>query len=89
MYVIKQAAGTKELSGSIIAESFNLSFKQFGTLRKNHMPRDLGALKLKQPPLVLDDPGKVPIQWFLTDAGLKEAERLIDQSKQAAGQSAP
>lgn len=86
MYIIKESAGTKELTGSVIAKSFNLAFKQFGLLRNNHMPRDLGALKTKSTPLVLDDAAKVPIQWFLTDAGIREAERLIEQSKQAAQQ---
>ncbi|MEZ6124637.1 MAG: hypothetical protein R3C49_15875 [Planctomycetaceae bacterium] len=81
MYVIGKATGQSEIGGPTIAESFNKSFKQFGTLKKNNMPRDLGALKTKSPAQVLDNTAASPITWYLTEAGTLEAEKLVAEAR--------
>lgn len=92
LYVVDQETEVKELSGPSIAEAFNTHFRQAGQLKKNNMPRDLGALKQKTPALVGDRAEHHPITWFLTDEGTKEAVKLVQeargvvpQANQAAG----
>jgi len=81
MYVISKETNQTEISGPVIAESFNRSFKQFGVLRKNNMPRDLGALKTKSPAQVMDNTTASPITWYLTDAGSQEAQKLVLEAR--------
>lgn len=81
MYVIGKATGQSEIGGPTIAESFNKAFKQFGTLKKKSMPRDLGALKTKSPALVLDNTAECPITWYLTETGILEAEKLVAEAR--------
>jgi len=81
MYVASEQAHASELSGPVIAETFNKHFRQAGQLNKQSMPRDLGFLKQKVPALVGDRAGASPITWFLTDEGVREAQRLVVDAK--------
>ncbi len=87
MYVIGKATGQTELGGPTIAESFNKSFKQFGPLKKNSMPRDLGTLKTRSPAQVMDNTTASPITWYLTEAGKLEAEKLVAEARGGAPES--
>jgi hypothetical protein len=71
----------KELSGPAIAAVFNKHFRQAGTLQTKSMSRDLGALKQRSPALVCDDPNQTPIAWFLTEEGMKDADKLVAEAK--------
>jgi hypothetical protein len=81
LYVVDQEKGLKELSGPQIADTFNTHFRQAGLLNKNSMPRDLGALKQRTPSFVGDRATQSPITWFLTEMGVKEAEKLVADAK--------
>ncbi len=83
MYVISHESTHSEVSGPVIAETFNSAFRQSGPLHKPSMPRDLGSLKTRSPANVMDDATKSPIAWFLTDEGKKEAEKLVAEAKTA------
>lgn len=85
LYVIGKETGQTEISGPGIAETFNTLFKQFGPLAKQNMPRDLGALKKRTPALVIDNATQSPITWYLTEEGIKEAEKLVTEAKGASG----
>lgn len=77
LYVIDKEVDQKEVSGPVIAETFNSAFRQFGPLKKQNMPRDLGILKKKTPAQVMDNTTMSPITWYLTEEGIKEAEKLF------------
>lgn len=81
LYVIDKEKGQKEVGGPAIAETFNAAFKQFGPLKKPSMPRDLGNLKIRSPAQVMDNTTKSPITWYLTEEGIKEAEKLVLDAK--------
>ena len=81
LYVMKSEIGLTEVGGPTVADIFNSKFKHFGPLRKSNIPRAFGRLKTNDPALVMDDTTKTPIAWYLTDAGLKEAERLVQEAK--------
>jgi hypothetical protein len=82
LYVAAKEKGQTELSGPVIAETFNVQFKQFGPLSKQSMPRDLGNLKKRSQ--VMDNATHAPITWYLTDEGSKEAEKLVAEGKGGA-----
>jgi hypothetical protein len=65
----------------VIAETFNANFREAELLSKQNMPRDLGKLKSRSPALVGSHDDASPITWFLTDEGVKEAVRLVDDAK--------
>lgn len=82
LYVISKETGQTEVGGPTIAEVFGAKFKQFGPLKKANMPRDLGALKTKQPHAwVMDNETKSPITWYLTEEGMREAEKIVAEAK--------
>lgn len=85
MYVLSKVAEKSELSGPVIAESFNLAFKQFGPLNKKSMPRDLGNLKKRVPAQIMDNPSATPITWYLTEEGIREGEKLVIEARGQAG----
>ena len=87
MYVIGKVTTQSEIGGPTIAESFNKSFKQFGPLKKNNMPRDLGALKTKSPAQVLDNTTASPSTWYITEAGKIEAEKLVAEARGGSAES--
>ena len=81
LYVVSKEVNQAEVGGPVIAETFNAHFRQSGPLRKKNMPRDLSSLKLKSPAQVMDNTTKNPIAWYLTEEGIKEAERLVLEAK--------
>ncbi|PQA88662.1 hypothetical protein CW354_10320 [Marinicaulis flavus] len=80
LYVLKQEVGRDEFSAGELAGVFNLYFKQFGTIRASNVSRDLGSAKKKSPSPVADDPTKNPVTWYLTDAGNKNAQALVEEA---------
>jgi hypothetical protein len=81
LYIASREAQATELSGPVIAETFNKHFRQSGMLKKSNMPRDLRILKQKNPGLVGDNANGSPINWFLTTEGEKEAAGLVAEAK--------
>jgi hypothetical protein len=80
LYVGSSAANVPEMSNGTIAATFTKHFRQAGPIRKSNLARDLGLLKVGKngtPPLVSEDSSKNPPVWYLTDAGVKEAQRLV------------
>ena len=67
----------KELSGAVIAATFNKHFRQAGTITVGNSNRDLGRLKSKSPSVVGEDTTKNPPQWFLTEEGSRQALKLV------------
>ncbi len=81
MRVATAELNLKEISGPAIAETFNTHFRQAGPLEKRSVVRDLGRLKQHGPALVSDDASKSPTEWFLTEEGTKEADKLVLEAK--------
>jgi hypothetical protein len=88
LYVISKEKDMTEVAGPVIAATFNEKFKQFGPLHRQNMPRDLGSLKTKSPSQVMDNPAKSPATWYLTESGIKEAEKLVIDAKGGAATQA-
>jgi hypothetical protein len=81
LYVAAKETSHEDLSSPAIAETFNTAFREFGPLAKQNLPRELGNLKKKTPTQVLDNRTGSPIKWYLTDAGSREAEKLVAEAK--------
>jgi hypothetical protein len=81
LYVVLKTKDISELSAARIATTFNKHFPQAGVVHPPNVSRDLGKLKLKSPAQVSEDRSKSPSPWFLTDAGIQRAEKLIEESK--------
>jgi len=81
LYVVLKDKNIKELSSARIAATFNKHFPQAGVVHRPNVSRDLGKLKLTSPAQVSEDRSKSPAAWFLTDAGIHRAEKLIEESK--------
>jgi hypothetical protein len=80
LYVGASAANVPEMSNGTIAATFTKHFRQAGPIRKSNLARDLGLLKVGKngtPPLVSEDTSKNTPVWYLTDAGVKEAQSLV------------
>jgi hypothetical protein len=76
LWVVEQAAGTKELTITEIVNAFNQHYRQFGTITASNLGRDFGTLRKKNPPPVGVDTNRSPQVWFLLDSGKALAERL-------------
>lgn len=85
LFVSEQQASTSEMSGGIIAATFNKHFRQAGEIKVGNVNRDLGVAKGKNPALLGEDTTKQPPAWYLTAAGKTAAQKLIEQVKSAAG----
>lgn len=81
LYVVGQQTDHKELTGPRIAKTFALHFRQSGPIRSQNVARDLGKLKAQQPSLVSQDAIKPGEPWFLTDAGIAHAQKLVSQAR--------
>ena len=79
MYVVTQETQAKELTAPQIVQAFNDQFRQAGPLDPKNMSRDLGGLKDRL--LVGETVGDALSVWFLTEAGIKEAQRLVGLAK--------
>ncbi len=84
LHVVSQECSVNELTAGLIVETFNTHFRQAETLKQGSMTRDLGRMKQKTPALIGDHAGKSPITWFLTDAGIQEALKLVVEAKGSA-----
>lgn len=73
LYVLKQIAQVKEVSGPLLAATFNQYFKPSGKLHPPHVTRDLAKLKVQNPTPIGEDKGN----YYLTSEGDKQAEALI------------
>lgn len=82
LYVVSQEREITQLSASRITNTFNKKFKQAGTVRASNISRDLGKAKIRNPSLVQEDTTKSPTEWFLTDAGIKEAQIAVGEARQ-------
>jgi hypothetical protein len=81
LYVASEMMNEKELSSKRIATTFNKHFRQSGRILTHNVVRDLGRLKTKQKPApVADDTTKSPAQWYLTDVGTREAQKLVKEA---------
>ena len=88
LYVIGRQGQTTQLSTGRITATFNKHFKQAGLIRQNNLARDLGKLKSQPSAPVSEDTTKTPGEWFLTQAGEKEAALLVNEAlgRDAVGQ---
>jgi hypothetical protein len=78
LYVAQKENIASEVSGVVIRNTFNLHYRQAKTVTLSNVNRDLGKVKGT---LVGEDVRVSPPAWFLTEAGLAEAERLISEVK--------
>jgi hypothetical protein len=83
LYVVSQERKLTQLSTAQIANTFNKKFKQAGAVRGSNISRDLGKAKTRNPSLAQEDTTKTPPEWYLTDAGIKEAQASIEEARQA------
>lgn len=81
LYVAEKATGQTELTATCIAKTFNKHFKQAKTITSSHVGRDLGKVKIGKDAQVGENATSEPARWFLIDAGRREAERLIAESR--------
>lgn len=91
LYVASKEADVPEMSAKRIELTFNKHFRQAGVVRANNVLRDLGKLKTGsngEPALVSQDTTKDPSTWYLTDAGIRSAQKLIAQGLGQTGEAA-
>ncbi len=81
IYVVGKELGISEISSNQIAKTFNKHFKQAGTIKNFNVTRDLGKLKSKTPALVGQNTTKLDEPWFLVQAGLTAAEKLVANAR--------
>lgn len=84
MWLLNVAANevdTKEMTANQIADTFNKHFRQAGPIRVGNVSRDLGVKKRHTPALVSEDTTKSPPAWFLTEAGIKQANELAGKAR--------
>jgi len=79
LYVVQKEKQFNGLSASQITSTFNKHFRQSGIVQASNVSRDLG--KAKRNLLTGEDTTKNPSEWFLTDSGIQEAEKLIQEAK--------
>lgn len=81
LYVVSKEANTAELTSRSIANTFNKHFRESGTILVQNVARDLGRRKKNStPPELGNDTTKEPSTWFLTTAGIQEAEKLVAEA---------
>lgn len=73
LYVLKKLAQANEVSGPVLAVTFNQYFKTAGKLHPPNVTRDLAKLKVQNPAPIGEDKGN----YYLTGEGDKQAETLI------------
>ena len=84
LYVVGKEGKGQELSGSTIANTFNVHFKQAGLIQVFNVNRDLGKLKAQPNAVVGEDTQGGGSRWFLTQSGIMMAEGLIQEAKGVA-----
>lgn len=83
MYVVSQELKLSQLTAPQIADTFNRKFKQAGLIRGTNVSRDLGNLKTRNPSQVGEDTTQTVSEWFLTDAGIAQAQETIKETQQS------
>jgi hypothetical protein len=83
MYVASQELQLDQLTAPQITDTFNRKFKQAGQIRGANVSRDLGNLKMKSPAQVGEDTTKSVSEWFLTAAGIEQAQEAIKETQQS------
>jgi hypothetical protein len=73
LYVLKKLVQANEVSGPVLAATFNQYFKPAGKLHPPNVTRDLAKLKVQNPAPIGEDKGN----YYLTGEGDKQAEALI------------
>jgi hypothetical protein len=81
LYVVQSELQVTELSAGEVAETFNKHFKQSGTIRASNISRDFGKSKSGAKALVGENVTKFPAKWYLTEVGIKEAQKIIETLK--------
>lgn len=84
LYVAGNETEAKELNSTKLAETFNRQFRQAGQIRSQNISRDFGKFKLQVPALVAEDTTQNPPAWFLTEAGIREAQSLVASARGTA-----
>ncbi len=77
LYVAARQNVTQEMTATQIANTFNKLFRQFGTIDKANVSRDLGKARTTAPAKLNADTTKTPANWFLTDEGIRYCEGLV------------
>ena len=83
LYVLEHTGLGKEVSGPVIAATFNHHFKACGTVHPPVVTRELAKAKVSTPALVGESKGTVPSLWYLTEEGKKHVDELIQALKAA------
>ena len=84
LFVHKQEMQLDELSGKVIAATFNKHFKQSGTIQTGTTNRDLGKLKTAnkdRSALISENTTVTPSNWFLTTEGDRYATDLVAKAR--------
>lgn len=84
LFVATNETDIKEMGSAMITETFNKHFRQSGPILAHNVARDLGRLKKKTPPQVSEDTTQNPSAWFLTEAGIREAQKLVTEARGGA-----
>lgn len=86
IYVLSECGLGEEFTTRQLQEVFNQHFKQFGTITTSNVTRDLGKQKGEKPPNIGEDPTGGESKWYLTEAGVRVAQKL---TADALGTSSP
>lgn len=81
LYVVSQEVRLTQISASQITNTFNKKFKQAGVVRGSNISRDLGKAKTRSPSLTGENTTKNPSEWYLTEAGVREAQAAVAEVK--------
>ena len=73
LYVLKKVGSASEVSGPVLAATFNQYFKAAGKVHPPLVTRELAKAKVQNPAAIGEDKGG----FYLTDEGEKQAEALI------------
>lgn len=77
LLVLRTEANKQELTASEIYTTFNRYFKEAGALITKNATRELRKLKAQSPALIGETPEGTSSKWFLTQEGIKRAEKLV------------
>lgn len=80
LYVLAEQGILTEVSGPVLAATFNKHFKTFGTVHAANVHRDLGKEKSKSG-WVNSDASQDPQTWYLLEAGKQGVAKTIEEAK--------
>ena len=81
LYVLKETNLGDSHPGVRLTNTFNEHFKQSGKIATGNVNRDLGKAKSQAPALVGEDKVGKFGNWFLTDTGRQEAQKLVAEAR--------